>query len=87
MAYVNTTATVKAKSDICCTSANIAKVIESLPEDTVICVPDRNLSMWAQRNTKKKVIAWDGFCHVHERVNPDDVTTARKDHPSRHGAS
>ena len=81
VAYVNTTAAVKAESDICCTSANIAKVIESLPEDTVICVPDRNLSMWAQRNTKKKVIAWDGFCHVHERVKPDDVTTARKEHP------
>jgi len=80
-AYVNTTAAVKAESDICCTSANVAKVIESLPEDTVICVPDRNLSMWAQRNTKKKVIAWDGFCHVHERVRPEDVTAARKEHP------
>jgi quinolinate synthase len=81
VAYVNTTAAVKAESDICCTSANIVKVIESLTEDTVICVPDRNLSMWAQRNTKKKVIAWDGFCHVHERARPDDVTTARKEHP------
>ena len=81
VAYVNTTAAVKAESDICCTSANIAKVIESLAEDTVVCVPDRNLSMWAQRNTKKKVIAWDGFCHVHERVKPEDVTTARKEHP------
>jgi quinolinate synthase len=72
---------VKAESDICCTSANIVKVIESLAEDTVICVPDRNLSMWAQHNTKKKVIAWDGFCHVHERVKPEDVTAARKEHP------
>jgi quinolinate synthase len=81
VAYVNTTAAVKAESYICCTSANVAKVIESLPQDTVICVPDRNLSMWAQRNTKKKVIAWDGFCHVHERVRPEDITTARKEHP------
>jgi quinolinate synthase len=81
VAYVNTTASVKAESDICCTSANIVKVIESLAEDTVICVPDRNLSMWAQHNTKKKVIAWDGFCHVHERVKPEDVTAARKEHP------
>ena len=81
VAYVNTTAAVKAESDICCTSANVAKVIDSLPEDTVICVPDRNLSMWAQHNTKKKVIAWDGFCHVHERVKPDDVAAARKEHP------
>jgi quinolinate synthase len=81
VAYVNTTADVKAESDICCTSANIVRVIESLPEDMVISVPDRNLSMWAQRNTKKKVIAWDGYCHVHERVIPADVLKAREEHP------
>jgi quinolinate synthase len=81
VAYVNTTADVKAESDICCTSANIVKVIESLPEDTVISIPDKNLSMWAQKNTKKKVIAWDGFCHVHERVQPEDVKKAREEHP------
>ena len=81
VAYVNTTADVKAESDICCTSANIVKVIESLPDETVISVPDRNLSVWAQRNTKKKIIAWDGFCHVHERVKLEDVEKARKEHP------
>ncbi len=81
VAYVNTTADVKAESDICCTSANVVKVIESLPDEKVICIPDRNLSMWAQRNTKKKVIAWDGYCHVHERVTPKDVKKAREEHP------
>lgn len=81
VAYVNTTADVKAESDICCTSANVVKVIESLPDEKVICIPDRNLSMWAQRNTKKKVIAWDGYCHVHERAQPDDVKKAREQHP------
>jgi quinolinate synthase len=81
VAYVNTTADVKAESYICCTSANVVKVIESLPDEKVICIPDRNLSMWAQRNTKKQVIAWDGFCHVHERVNPEDIQRARKEHP------
>jgi quinolinate synthase len=81
VAYVNTTADVKAESDICCTSANIVQVIESLPDETVISVPDRNLSAWAQRNTKKKVITWDGFCHVHERVRPEDVSKARIEHP------
>lgn len=81
VSYVNTTADVKAESYICCTSANIVKVIESLPDDTVISVPDRNLSMWAQKNTKKRVIAWDGYCHVHERVRPEDVTKARQEHP------
>jgi len=82
VAYVNTTADVKAASDICCTSANIVQVIESLPDDTVISVPDRNLSAWAQKNTKKKVISWDGFCHVHERVRPEDVLRARREHPN-----
>ncbi len=81
VAYVNTTAEVKAESDICCTSSNVVGVVESLPGDTVICVPDRNLSLWAQRNTKKKVIAWDGFCHVHDRVTREDVLRARKEHP------
>lgn len=81
VAYVNTTADVKAESTVCCTSANIVQVIESLPDDTVISVPDRNLSAWAQRNTRKKIIAWDGFCHVHERVTPDDVYSARREHP------
>lgn len=81
VAYVNTTADVKAESDICCTSANVVKVIESLPDEKVICIPDKNLSMWAAKNTKKQVIAWDGFCHVHERVTSDDVRRAREEHP------
>ena len=81
VAYVNTTAEVKAESDICCTSANVVKVIESLPGDEVICIPDKNLSMWAARNTKKKVIAWDGYCNIHERVSTDDVKKARSEHP------
>jgi quinolinate synthase len=81
VAYVNTTADVKAESFICCTSANIVRVIESLPDEKVISVPDRNLSTWAQKNTKKEVIAWDGYCHVHERVKREDVQKARKEHP------
>ena len=81
VAYVNTTAEVKAESDICCTSANVVKVIESLPGDAVICVPDKNLSRWAAKNTKKTVIAWDGYCNVHERVTVDDVQRARNEHP------
>lgn len=81
VAYVNTTAEVKAESDICCTSANVVKIIDSLPGDSVICVPDKNLSMWAARNTNKRVIAWDGFCNVHERVTIKDVQDARSQHP------
>ncbi len=81
VAYVNTNADVKAESDICCTSANVVKVVESLPGDKVICIPDRNLSLWAGKNTKKQVIAWDGFCHVHDRVTKEDVLKARSEHP------
>jgi quinolinate synthase len=81
VAYVNTTADVKAESDICCTSANVVKVVESLPGDAVICIPDKNLSAWAARHTKKKVIAWDGYCNVHERITVEDVKKARADHP------
>lgn len=79
--YVNTTADVKAESDICCTSANGVKIVESLDTEKVICVPDKNLSAWIAKNTQKEVIAWDGFCHVHDRVISDDVIAARKEHP------
>ncbi len=81
VAYVNTTAEVKAYSHICCTSANVIKVIESLPDEMVICIPDRNLARWAEKNTRKKVIAWDGFCHVHDRVTKEDVFIAKKQYP------
>ena len=81
VSYVNTTAQVKAESDICCTSANVVEVINSLPDERVICVPDKNLSAWAAKNTKKEVISWDGYCHVHDRVRPSDVEKARKAYP------
>lgn len=81
VAYVNTTADIKAESDICCTSANGVKIIESLNSDKVICIPDRNLARWIAKNTKKQIIAWDGFCHVHHRVTVDDVIRARQEHP------
>ena len=71
--YVNTTAAVKAESDVCCTSANVIEVVNSMPGDKVICVPDRNLSAWAQKNTTKQIISWDGFCHVHDLVTASDI--------------
>ena len=82
VAYVNTSAAVKAESDVCCTSANVVKVVESLKEDTVICIPDRNLSSYAAKRTKKKIISWDGFCNVHmAHLDIDDVKRAKAEHP------
>ena len=82
VAYVNTSAAVKAESDICCTSSNVVKVVESLKEDTVICIPDRNLSAYAAKRTSKKIISWDGFCNVHQgHLDIEDVKKARAEHP------
>jgi quinolinate synthase len=82
VAYVNTSAAVKAESDICCTSSNVVKVVESLKEDTIICIPDRNLSAYAAKRTKKKIISWDGFCNVHHgHLDIEDVIKAKADHP------
>ncbi len=82
VAYVNTSAAVKAESDICCTSSNVVKIVESLKEDTVICIPDRNLSSYAAKRTNKKIISWDGFCNVHHaHLNIDDARRARAEHP------
>jgi quinolinate synthase len=82
VAYVNTSAAVKAESDICCTSSNVVKVVESLKEDTIICIPDRNLSAYAAKRTKKKIISWDGFCNVHHaHLDAEDVKRSKTEHP------
>ena len=82
VAYVNTSAAVKAESDICCTSSNVVKVVNSLREDTVICIPDRNLSAYAAKRTTKKIISWDGFCNVHHaHLDVEDVKQAKAEHP------
>ncbi len=81
VAYVNTSAAVKAESDVCCTSSNVVKVVESVKEETVICIPDRNLSAYAAKRTKKKIISWDGFCNVHARLDAEDVDKAKTEHP------
>lgn len=79
--YVNSTAKIKAKSDICCTSANGVQVTNSLTEDEVIFVPDRNLAAYVARYTKKRIIPWDGYCYVHDHFTPEMVKKARALHP------
>jgi quinolinate synthase len=81
VAYVNTSAAVKAESDICCTSANVVNVINSLKADRVICIPDKNLSAYAQQFTDKEVIPWKGFCIVHNLLTVAMVEKARTEHP------
>jgi quinolinate synthase len=80
--YVNSTADVKALSTVCCTSANVVQVVNSLPEDEMLLTPDRNLAMYAADRTGKKIHIWDGYCPTHEWLTPDDVTAARARHPN-----
>ena len=81
VAYVNTTAAVKAEADICCTSANAIKVVNSLPDTRILFLPDRNLGHWVQRHTDKEIILWDGYCPTHQRITARDVLRLREEHP------
>ncbi|MBI5178805.1 MAG: quinolinate synthase NadA [Nitrospinae bacterium] len=79
--YVNSSADVKAESDICCTSANAVRVVESLAQDTVYMVPDMNLSQYVAARTKKKLSWWKGFCPTHQLLTAKEVAAAKAQHP------
>lgn len=79
--YVNSSAAIKAISDICCTSANAVKVVKSLPEAEIIFVPDRNLGRYVARFTDKTFHYWDGYCPTHERLKPDAVIRLKQEFP------
>lgn len=81
VAYINTSAAVKAESDVCVTSANALRVVSSLPEEEIIFIPDRNLGQYLAGGTAKQVITWDGNCRAHNEVRVDEVRTARREHP------
>lgn len=81
VAYVNTSAAVKALSDICCTSANAVKVVNSVESDRVYMIPDKNLSHYVSLSSEKKMEWWHGFCPTHERLKPAEVIRAKEENP------
>jgi len=81
LAYVNTTADVKALTDICCTSANSVKVVNSLGDREIIFVPDKNLADYTKRQTGASIVPWQGYCYVHNFFTVEDVERERAAHP------
>jgi quinolinate synthase len=81
VSYVNTSADVKAETDVCCTSANAVKVVESLKTDKVIFLPDQHLANYVAKQTKIKIISWKGSCIVHEQFSPREINDIRDANP------
>jgi len=79
--YINSSAEIKAESDICCTSANGARVVDSVLSNDILFVPDQNLGHYISTQTKKNVILYPGYCYVHHRLKPEPVKLAKKLHP------
>jgi len=79
--YINSSAGIKAESDICCTSANGVKVVNSVANDDILFVPDQNLGHYISTQTKKNMILYPGFCYVHHRLKPEQVKLAKQLHP------
>jgi len=81
VSYVNSTAEVKALTDVCCTSSNSIRVVKSLGGREIVFLPDRNLAAYTQKETGADIIPWDGYCFVHNTFNIHDVKRAREAHP------
>lgn len=79
--YINSSAAVKAVSDVVCTSANARDIVERIPADTILFFPDRNLASYVQRFTSKRVIPWKGFCPTHELFSVEDLERAKRARP------
>jgi quinolinate synthase len=81
VAYVNTSAAVKAEVDLCCTSSNAVKVVSSAKSKAVIFIPDKYLGQYVASKVDKKLILWNGYCPTHVRILPEDVAREKKMHP------
>jgi len=79
--YINSSAEVKAESDVCCTSANAVKVIESLDAEEILFVPDQYLGHYVSTRVNKKIVLWPGFCPAHIRIQPQYITNLRREYP------
>jgi len=79
--YVNSTAAVKAESDVCCTSSNALKIVEAVDSDRILFVPDRNIGLFVASQTQKKVIVWDGYCKTHLLPEIEDVKKIKRLYP------
>ena len=79
--YINSTAAVKACSDVICTSSNALKIVERVEADEIIFLPDKNLGSYVRRFTKKNIILWKGFCPTHERFTREELVAVREKHP------
>ncbi len=82
VAYINTTAAVKAESDVIVTSSNAKKIVESLPADKeILFLPDMFLGQWVRSQTGRKIHLWNGSCHTHVRIRPEPIVDLKKQHP------
>lgn len=79
--YINSTAAIKAESDVCCTSSNAVKIVQGVEGDTILFLPDKNLADYVQRFTDKKIIPWKGFCPTHEQYSAEELKKIREKHP------
>ena len=81
VSYVNTSAEIKAMSDVCCTSMNAVRIVNSLPNEEIIFLPDRNLGRYVASKINKRIILWDGYCFVHDKLNAKILSDLKEKNP------
>lgn len=79
--YINSTAEVKALSDVCCTSGNAVEIVRSLGSEEIIFIPDQYLGSWVEKQLGKKFVLWNGYCNIHNKILPEHVIQKKKEHP------